>query len=183
MAARAARIALHLAICGALLFPLYAGDPEDELKAATVMAFLQHTQWPDMSSPGKPLVVGVVGRPEFANVLRRGLGGKAVNGRPVKIVEPESPPDPHCCQVLYIGGNKKAEIQEALTGTAPAHVLTIGETDHFLEYGGAVDLFLSEGHMAFEVSLDSLNRSGVSISSKLLRFGRIQGLGGGKAGP
>src|SRR5215475_16063797 len=101
-----------MAICGVLLFPLRAADPEDELKAATVMAFLQHAQWQE-AAPGKPLTVEVIGRPEFASVLRRGLEGKPVNGRPVKIIEPGSPPDPRCCQVLYIAGNKKAEIQQA----------------------------------------------------------------------
>ena len=174
---------LHLVLGGVLLFPLRAADPEDELKAATVLAFLQHAQWQDTASTGKPLVIGVVGRPDFANLLQRALDGKAVNGRGVKVMDPGSPPDPRCCQVLYVGGSKKTDIQQALAGTVSAHVLTIGETDRFLEYGGAVELFLNEGHMAFEVSLDALNRAGISISSKLLRFGRIRELAGGKTTP
>jgi hypothetical protein len=60
------------------------------------------------------------------------------------------------------------------------HVLTIGETDGFLEQGGAVNLFLMDGHMAFEVSLGTLTRSGVEISSKLLRFGQIRDLKRGR---
>jgi hypothetical protein len=43
-----------------------------------------------------------------------------------------------------------------------------------LDSGGAVNLLVIDGHMSFEVSLEALDRSGVSISSKLLRFGQIR---------
>ena len=57
---------------------------------------------------------------------------------------------------------------------ALSHTLTIGESDRFLEYGGAVNLFFVDGHIGFEVSLAALDRAGVSISSTLLRYGQVK---------
>jgi prepilin-type processing-associated H-X9-DG protein len=50
----------------------------------------------------------------------------------------------------------------------------VGETDRFLDYGGAVNLLLVDGHMGFEVNLEAVKRCGVEISSTLLRFGQIR---------
>ena len=55
-----------------------------------------------------------------------------------------------------------------------SHALTIGEADRFLDYGGAVKLLIVDGHMSFEVSPAALDRAGVSISSKLLRYGQVK---------
>jgi hypothetical protein len=95
-------------------------------------------------------------------------------------VEIKPPIDPHCCQALYFATDKPAEINPILPSLGSAHVLTVGETDRFLEQGGAVNLFLMDGHMAFEVSLGALDRSGIEISSKLLRFGQIRDLTRGR---
>jgi hypothetical protein len=151
-----------------------AGDAEDELKSATVLSFLRYTTWPAKASAGVPLIVGVLGRSGFIRTLGALLEGKSVEGRPVRLVEIKPGVDPRCCQVLYFATDKKSDIEPALASAAASHVLTIGEGDRFLEYGGSVNLMVVDGHMAFEVNMDALERSGVDISSKLLRLGQIK---------
>jgi hypothetical protein len=161
--------------------PADNADPEDVLKAATVLAFLQNSKWPDDPGGDQNLTVGVLGRPAFVQVLRRNIDGKSVNGRTVRVVALTPPIDPRCCRVYYLATDRKPEIDRALTGAAAAHVLSIGEADHFLDNGGAVNMFLVDGHMAFEVSMAALEQCGVTISSKLLRFGRVRDLKKAKA--
>jgi hypothetical protein len=150
-------------------------DPVDELKSAIVLSFLRYSEWPEPAPVGQPLTVGVIGRPSILPVLRKALEGKLVNSRPVRILAIKALLDPGCCQVIYLATGKHAEIQQALTGARSVHALTIGEADRFLEYGGAVNLILVDGHMSFEVNMDALERSGVAISSKLLRYGQLKG--------
>jgi hypothetical protein len=152
-----------------------ASEPEDELKSAIVLSFLRYSEWPEAAPAGQPLTVGVIGRPSLLPVLRRVLEGKLVNGRPVHILEVKTLSDPHCCQVIYLATGNSAEIQQTLAGARSVHTLTIGEAGRFLEYGGAVNLILVDGRMTFEVNLDALGRSGVAISSKLLRYGQVKG--------
>jgi hypothetical protein len=155
-------------------------EGEDELKCAALLAFVQNANWTEQLAANSPLTVGVFGRVAFFRWLRTGGEGKAINGHPIRIIEVREPVDPHCCQVLYLATDKAAEIKPLLQAFSSAHVLTIGEYDGFLEHGGAVNLFLLDGHMAFEVSLGTLTRSGVEISSKLLRFGQIRDLAKGR---
>jgi hypothetical protein len=157
------------------VLPAIASEPEDELKSAIVLSFLRYSEWPEPVPAGQPLTVGVIGRSSILPVLRKALEGKLVNSRPVRILAVKTLLDPGCCQVIYLATGKAAEIQQALIGARSVHVLTIGESDRFLEYGGAVNLILVDGHMSFEVNLDALGRSGVTISSKLLRYGQVNG--------
>ena len=150
-----------------------AADSEEELKAATVWLFVQYSQIP--STAEGAVTVGVIGRHSFAQALQRTLRGKTVRGYPVKVIEPQD--DLRGCQILYFATDKGAEIRHALQEVQPQHFLSIGETSHFLEYGGAVNLFIVDGHIGFETNIDVLTRKAITISSNLLKFGQIRKLG------
>ncbi len=146
-----------------------AADSEDELKSAAVWLFVQYSQLPPAADGA--VEVAIVGRPSFAAALRRTLQGKTAGGHPVRVVD--SGPDFTNCQVVYLATDKTEEVRRALQNAQGQRVLTIGESDHFLALGGAVNLFFVDGHIGFEASLEALQRAGVTISSNLLKFGQI----------
>jgi YfiR/HmsC-like len=151
---------------------LRSEEPEDELKAAVVLSFLRYGDWGQALSTNAALTVGVVGQPEFAQVLRHSVEGKSVNDHAIQLVELKNAAG-RSCQVVYFTADKTMDTKATLQIPALTHVLTIGETRDFLDWGGAVNLFVLDGHMAFEVSLEALQRGG-GISSRLLRFGQIR---------
>jgi hypothetical protein len=152
---------------------LAATEPEDELKSATVLSFLRHSVWLQGDATG-PITVGVVGRPSMVRMLQRTLDGKTANNRAVRIVDAKASAELKSCQVLYVATDNNNEVRQALAGLKASHTLTMGETGRFLEFGGAVNLLIVDGHMSFEVSLEALDRAGVNISSKLLRYGQVK---------
>ena len=157
-----------------------SSTPEDELKSAAVLSFLRYSDWP--VTPGGIITVGVFGRAAFTQALAHTLEGKLVNNRPVHLFPIDLTTDLHGFQLVYIAaGSKAAEVRQILTSTAAAHVLTIGDADRFLDYGGAINLFLIDGHIGFEVSLEALGRSGITISSNMLRLGQIRDSHHGRA--
>ena len=121
--------------------------------------------------------MGVLGRPSFIQALRHTLESKSAGGHPVKVVETKSLLS--CCQVVYLATGRIEEIRRVLQSAQPLRALTIGESDRFLDEGGAVNLFIADGHIAFETSLEALHLCGVSISSNLLKFGQIRSQGKG----
>src|SRR5205807_1636188 len=128
------------------------------------------------SAGNTPIHIGILGRPAFAQILRRTLEGKSVNDRAIRIQELKAIADAAGCQVVYFATDNSAEVRQALAAPQLTRALTIGEARDFLEWGGAVSLLVVDGHMSFEVNVDALTRSGVVISSKLLRFGQIRNL-------
>jgi hypothetical protein len=172
------RIAGCLALLGILAAPcLAASDPEDELKAAIVLSFIRYAEWTQPLSATTPISVGVIGRPAFAQTLRQTLEGKSAGQRAIKIVELKTAADPHCCQIIYFATGRSSDVKPALPAMQAAHVLTISDTNEFLEWGGDINLVVIDGRMSFEVNLEALERSGVTISSRLLRFGQIRSRG------
>lgn len=156
-------------VAGLSLLP--AATPEEMVKSAAVLSFLRYSEWP--KSLETSITVGVMGRPSFFQVLHGDLDGKSVNGRTVRVVELKPNADLRCCQLIYFGSLKSAETKQLLLNT-PAHALTVGESERFLDYGGAINLFIVDDRIGFEASLDTLDRCGVSISSNLLRLGQIR---------
>ncbi len=166
---------LSLLVLFAIL--LRAGtEAEDELKCATLLAFLQNTHWAEHPASDSSITVGVVGRGAFYRSMRMAADGKSVDGRRLRVVQVAASADPGCCQAVYFATDKPAEIRTILQSLTGTHVLTMGENDTFMQEGGAVNLYLVDGHMAFEVSLGALGHAGLEISSKLLRFGQIRDL-------
>jgi len=164
-----------LLVATALVLASFATDtPEDELKSAVVLSFLRYGEWRPAPQANAPLLVGVVGRDSFAETLRRNLEGKQVGDHSIHIVALKNPNEPHVCHILYFAEDRSVDTKAVLQGAALAHALTIGESKDFLAQGGAVNLFLLDGHIAFEVNLEALDRAGISISSRLLRFGQIR---------
>jgi hypothetical protein len=147
-------------------------EPEDELKAAAVLSFLRYSTWPTLQGEG--LTVGVMGRPAFAQTLAHALDGKTVSNHPVHVVELSPSSDLRSCQVVYLAIERNADVQQVLAGTSNLHALTIGEAERFLDMGGMVHLFITEGHISFETNLEAVERSGVNISSRLLRLGQVR---------
>jgi hypothetical protein len=154
-----------------------AANSEDQLKSATVWLFVQYSNL----EPGVDgaITVGVRGRAAFAQALRRTLEGKSTGGHPVRVVDAKM--DLRGCQIVYLATGRNEEIRRVVQSTPPLRALTIGESDNFLDIGGAVNLFIANGHVTFEASLDALDRSGVTIGSNLLKFGQIRGRGKGSA--
>jgi hypothetical protein len=151
-----------------------AGDPEDQLKAAVVLSFLRYGEWPQPPAAGAPILVGVLGRTSFSAVLRQTLESKSVNDHAIRVIDLKNAHEAPGCQIVYFATDKSADIKAALQSSALVRALAIGESKDFLDWGGAVNLLVVDGHMGFEVSLEALERSGVNISSKLLRFGQIR---------
>jgi uncharacterized protein DUF4154 len=168
-------------VAGALCaMRLAASDPEDELKAATVLSFLRYSEWPAAPSGEPSLTVGVLGRPGLLVTFRRVLEGKLVENRPVRVLELPAESGSTCCHIIFLAGEKPGDLKPALALARSMHALTIGAADQFLELGGAIQLQIVDGRMSFEVNREALERSGITISSKLLRFGQIRSAGKGK---
>src|ERR1035441_7106484 len=151
-----------MGLLAGLALAVGAAEPEDELRSATVLTFVRHAEWLQGAGAG-PITIGVVGRPSMIRLLRRTLDGKMANNRAVRVVDASTPAEQQLCQVLYVAKDNHNEVRQTLAALRGSHLLTIGETDRFLEYGGAVNLLIVEGHMSFEVSLEALDRAGVSI--------------------
>jgi hypothetical protein len=157
---------------------------EEDLKAALILSFVRFTEWPSPATPDTPLVIGVYGQEELLHSLQQLAQGKTVQGRVIQVRGIRIAADVKQCQLIHFGSQSGKPVEEHLLVAREWNVLTVGESDRFLSSGGVIHVFQQDGRFQFEVHMGALDKTKLSISSKLLRLGYVvKSAAGGKGRP
>jgi YfiR/HmsC-like len=166
------RLALVLALAASAVLHGQEVALEYRVKAAFLFNFAKFVEWP-AEADGGPLQICVAGRNVFGDALADTVRGENINGRPLAvrvILEPE----PGCHIIFIPRGAASAAYLRAARGTPS---LTVGETRDFIAQGGIVNFTLDGTSVRFEIDPEAAERSGLRISSRLLRLARAPGSG------
>ena len=178
---------LPLAIAWSVGVSMLAGPPETleyQVKAAFLYNFAKFVEWPlpALGPPGSPIVVAVLGKDPFGSQLEQTFGNKTVQGRTIVVRRGEKLDDVKGCHILFVSSSEKRHLQQIFEALKKSSVLTVGEVDHFAELGGMINFVLENDKVHFEINVGSAERSGLKISSQLLRLAKVvkaaQPLGG-----
>jgi hypothetical protein len=154
---------------GAALFAQEAPLPEHQVKAAFLVNFPKYVDWPAQAfaATNSPIVIAVLGETKVTGELHKIITNRTVNGREI-ILQRLAPGEvPRTCHILFIAAAEQKRSSNLL-GSLKAGVLTVGESDDFLERGGIINLARRDQKIALEVNLAATDRAGLKISSKLL---------------
>jgi len=171
---------LMAALLGALAVSSYAGEvapSEAQLKAAFLLNFPKYVDWPAsaFSQPDSPIIVGIFGDDPVAAEFATMSAGKAVDGRPIQLLRVTTPDQCRGCHVLFIHAGEDHKLPEILSAVRGANILTVGESDEFLNQGGMINLARHDRRIQLEVNLDATRQTELKISSKLLALATVKG--------
>lgn len=143
---------------------------EYRVKAALLFHFAQLVDWPPsaFASDASAINLCTVGQDPFNGQLEATLDGKSVGMRPVRIVHLKDLHEVASCHLLFVGSNENKRAPSVLMELGKAPVMTVGESDGFLEQGGMVRLDVAEGKVRFAINLDASEQAGLKISSRML---------------
>jgi len=119
--------------------------------------------------------VAILGDESVATEFAAMSDGKSVDGHPIKLIL--NPTAEQCAEshILFIGSGEARKTSEIVTGLKCASVLTVGESDQFMDQGGMINLALRERRIILEVNLDATRQTELKISSKLMALARVKG--------
>ena len=119
--------------------------------------------------------IGIFGHSRFDDYLEQDVGDETIYGRPVRIkhyaslAEIQEQP----CRLLFIASDQ-IPIWPQIREIALHHrILTVGDVDDFCRRGGIVNLRASARKILIEINMQEAIGSGIGVSSKLLKLGRI----------
>ena len=141
--------------------------------AQAVMGIISYTRWP--VEPAE-LRLCVVGPTDYADVLLQGAtqpSGRPVRARRLALDEAAAGA---ACDVAYVGSLGEAERRQLAAGLAGHPVLSISERDEACSVGSMVCLRVQGAQVSFQINLDSVARSGVRVSPKVLQLGQRKGV-------
>jgi hypothetical protein len=140
----------------------------DEVEAAYLYNFGKFVRWPAGSSQG-PLVICVAAPDSLARALGALTTGEQIDERPMQVKAVEDPGSVKGCSILFIGVAEPGRVDAFLTAAGGRPVLTVGDEPDFLVRGGAIQFVQMEDHVRFSVNLGAASRSGLGLSSELLK--------------
>jgi hypothetical protein len=147
---------------------------EYQIKAAMMMNFIQFVQWPDenQSQPPGFITIGVFGADNFNGAIGT-LNGRIVSGKQIKLLRLNSTKELKQCQIVFVPESESYHTDEILAAVNGAPVLTIGESDHFIQMGGIIRFYLEKNHVRFEINKSAAANSKLKISAKLMEIARV----------
>lgn len=173
---RAAFALAALLLCGGLFGPLpsQAASPQlsaDEygLKAAFLYNLAKFIDWPaaKFTEEDCPLVIGVIGQEaleRFSAVVR----DKMIDKHKVTVRLLAGEEEIKTCHILFITRSQKQRVAEMVEAASKAAVLTVGETDKFLEAGGMIRFYLESDNLRLEINDPAIRSAGLSIKANAL---------------
>ena len=149
-----------------------------QVKALFLFNFSKYVDWPSeaFATANAPIVIGVIGgsvEGKFLRELARTVQAKNVDGRSILVRQIQTLEDLDKCHVLFIRSSEKTRLGEILGGLKTRPVLTVSETDQFLEEGGVINFVKKEGKIRLEINLDAARQANLQISSKLLNVADV----------
>ncbi|MBA1445721.1 MAG: YfiR family protein [Chromatiales bacterium] len=157
-------------------FAIAGSDTSDEyaVKAAMIFNLPGFTHWPEraLSESSGTLDLCVVTNDRVRGILA-GLDGRAVGKRRFRIRTVDTEMKFAGCDLLFVSRTEQHKLSHIFRGVEGQPILTIGETDEFVETGGMISLITMAQKVKLKVNLNAVRQAGMRLNSRLLRLATI----------
>lgn len=143
-----------------------------EVEAAFVHHVAKFVEWPVELRAGDKLRLCVMGQSPFAKAADL-LAGKPVGGRIWEVRHVDFYANLQECRVLFIAASESDNLRRVLADIKDSAILTVGDSEGYAERGVMVNFYSEQNKVRMEINADAVRRSGLKISSQLLKLARI----------
>ncbi len=168
-----------------------AQNREYQIKAAFLYNFIKFVDWPEEKLPdsNEPIIIGIIGKDPFGDAFEP-IKDKSVKERNVIIQrfkgleELEKSGEENESEVrqqidlirkshlLFICYSEKAKLRETINLVKDHSVLTVADTQDFLESGGVINFVMEEKKVSFEINITAAKQAKLKIRSQLLKLAK-----------
>ncbi len=150
---------------------------EYEVKAAYLYNFARFAKWPPavFTEDSSPLVLCILGKNPFGGALDA-LTGKVVDTHAIRIQPMTGLPGVAAlrgCHLLFISRSEQGRLLQLLATLESLPVLSVSDIDGFAQSGGMIGLVERDRRIHFDINLAVVQRSGIRLSSQLLKLARV----------
>jgi hypothetical protein len=146
--------------------------PASALKAAFVLNFIKFTEWRDAGA-GTPISVCVPADETIGDVIAQTIRGQWVNGRRIHVQRLALGDPVRDCHVLFVTEREPRRLAAVLEATRNAPILIVSDVERSASHGAGIELYEEDGRLRFAINIDSVERSHIKVSSRLLDLAKI----------
>jgi hypothetical protein len=135
--------------------------------------FASFVEWPDTAfhDAAAPVSLCLFGNADFGNSLQELTKDVIVRGRKIEVRSVKTVALARGCHILFIGREDARRYEEIVGPLRDLPVLTVGETEDFLDAGGAIKFVFGET-LQIDLSLKAANRAHLKVRSNLAVLAR-----------
>jgi len=147
---------------------------EYKIKAAFIYNFTKFINWPQgiFLNVDAPLNLCLLGDDSFRPILEETVKGKIIHSRQFSIQSKKETDNFLSCHLLYIYSLSDESTFEVLDSLQQQPVVTVFETASSKNQLGIIRLIKKKNKIHFEINQTAAQKSGLKISSQLLKLGR-----------
>lgn len=147
-----------------------AGSLEHRVKAAFLYRFASYVKWPPtaFARPDTPFTIAVMGAEGVAAELEQTVLGRTVGDRVVAVKRIKPGDSLSGVHMLFVGKAEAARLAQLVQAAQTRSILTVTESEEALRQGSVINFIVAEQRVRFAISLDSAEKSGLKLSSRLL---------------
>lgn len=152
----------------------YANDREYAVKAGFIFNFARYSEgeWFNPKRSDRYIICSF--NSQFVLTASKTLANQKVKNRPVEVHLVSNLGVPNeMCNSFYLTSVNDEFMNKVIDNAKLKNTMLIGESKNFIRSGGHINLFITGGKVRFEVDANSLVSSGIKMSSKVLRLGRV----------
>jgi hypothetical protein len=161
---------VSFSLLSAPAYPQESVPLEERVKAAYLAKIPAYVSWPEgaFSKPDAPLVFGVIGDDQVTAELTRAVAGREVDGHPMTVRRLKDEDSIANIHVLFVGGSDNPRLAQEVRSTGKQPVLLVTDSAGALDRGSMVNFVLVDDHVKFDIALDTTEKHGLKLSSRLL---------------
>ncbi|HSH92081.1 MAG TPA: YfiR family protein [Ramlibacter sp.] len=166
----AAWVVLHGMSASAWAATAEEGLVERRVKAAYLYRFAGYVDWPEgaFARPDAALVIGIWGSDDLAEDLARLVADRTIEGRRIEVRKVRDGEAASPVHMLFVGRERAARFPDGLAGFRPASTLVVTDSAAGLKPGAMINFVMTNGQIRFEVSVETADRHGLKLSSRLV---------------
>lgn len=147
---------------------------EYAVKAAFLFHFAQFVEWPESAfqDANSPLIYCTIGEDPFQGALDASLKGKTIGARSLQVRHLKQVQDAQGCHLIFVSGDDKRQIPGTLSLLQGNPILTVGESERFVQEGGVISFCMEENKIRFQINLEAAEKANLRISSRLLTLAK-----------
>jgi uncharacterized protein DUF4154 len=163
-------LAVIWAFTGTLPVEAQSGPTEYQVKAAYLYNFGKFVEWPSRDGNAvNSFNICVLGQDPFGSTFGSTIGRESIKGKSVLFKRVTRAEEAVGCHILFISSSEESHLKEILTALNKTSVLTVSDMPQFTQRGGMIQFVMDANRVRFEVNLTSAERTGLTVSSQLLK--------------
>lgn len=163
-------LAVLWALIGPPILHAQSSPTEYQVKAAYLYNFGKFVEWPTgVTASDSSFNICVLGQDPFSSTFGTTIAGESIKGKDVLIKRIPRAQDAVGCHILFISSSEEARLKEILAALDKTSVLTVSDMSQFTRRGGMIQFVMDSNRVRFEVNLTNAERTGLTLSSQLLK--------------